>query len=417
VQFGTEAILKETCERLGAQGATAIVSDPRTGDVYAMASVERHGDTRCGVASSNKAAIDTFEPGSVMKLVSFAAAADQLGYEASDEIVVPGAIEIADHVFFDHPRHEDQMMSLADAMGQSSNVATITLSQQLGKEVYYDYARRFGFGLPTGLNLKGESTGVLRKPADWKGSDAGSIVIGQGMTVNLLQLAGAFNTVGNGGIYTPIRLVADTSGEHPDRPQVISTEAAAETLAMLTAVTGEDGTGAKAAIEGYTVAGKTGTAWKVFDNGSGRLTYGSDNDRRYLTTFGGLVPAEAPELSVVLVVDEPRTATSATTAAAPAFAQIAQYALRVLNIAPATEAGQPGWRQQRALVRGTPAMSENGPREEETPSGDSVATAEPVEADPPAVIEQPVASESLDPAVPDSPEPNVVSLDLAEGGE
>ncbi|MGI9611090.1 MAG: peptidoglycan D,D-transpeptidase FtsI family protein, partial [Acidimicrobiia bacterium] len=190
IQFGTEAILKDTCEKLGAQGATAIVSDPTTGDVYAMASIERTGDTTCGVASSNKAAIDTFEPGSVMKLVSFAAAADRLGYTADEEIMVPGAIEVSDHRFADHPRHDDQMMSLSDAMGQSSNVATITLSQQMGKEVYYDYATRFGFGNLTGLGLKGESTGVLRKPSEWKGSDAGSIVIGQGMTVNLMQLAG-----------------------------------------------------------------------------------------------------------------------------------------------------------------------------------------------------------------------------------
>ncbi len=423
IQFGTEAILKDTCEKLGAQGASAIVSDPATGDVYAMGSVERTGDTSCGVASYNKAAIDTFEPGSVMKIVSFAAAADRLGYKADDEMMVPGSIVVADKRFFDHPSHDDQQMSLADAMGQSSNVATITLSQQMGKEVYYDYATEFGFGQFTGLRLKGESTGVLRSPSEWKGSDAGSIVIGQGMTVNLMQLAGAFNTVGNDGVYTPVRLVAEQAEDDEPR-RVMSSEAAGETLAMLTAVTGEDGTGAKARIEGYTVAGKTGTAWKVFDNGSGRLTYGTENDRRYLTTFGGLVPAEAPELSVVLVIDEPRTATSATTAAAPTFAQIAQYALRVLNIAPAGDSGEQGWRQQRALVRGTPALAEDGPRGED-PSEGTASTTEvlpdagnttadtSVEPDPPTVIEQPAATEPLDPS---SVVPNVVSLDLSEGG-
>ncbi|MFW2380225.1 MAG: penicillin-binding transpeptidase domain-containing protein [Acidimicrobiales bacterium] len=389
---------------MGAQGATAIVSDPSTGDVYAMASIERTGDTSCGVATSNKAAIDTFEPGSVMKLVSFAAAADRLGYTADDEIMVPGAIEVSDHRFADHPRHDDQMMSLSDAMGQSSNVATITLSQQMGKEVYYEYASRFGFGKPTGLDLKGESTGVLREPSEWKGSDAGSIVIGQGMTVNLMQLAGAFNTVGNNGLYTPIRLVADT-GEADDRPRVISPEAAAETLEMLTAVTEEDGTGAKASIEGYTVAGKTGTAWKVFDNGSGRLNYGTENDRRYLTTFGGLVPAVAPQLSVVLVVDEPRTATSATTAAAPTFAQIAQYALRVLNIAPVGDDEQLTRHQTRALVRGTPAPPEEGPSSQDDAAAPAQASAadqgivvvDPAQAesDPPTLIEEPVQSEPL----------------------
>ncbi len=443
VQFGTEAILIDTCEKLGAQGAWAIVSDPATGEIYGMASVERTGDTSCGVASYNKAALDTFEPGSVMKLVAFAGAADHLGYDSSDELMVPGSIEVADKRFFDHPRHDDQMMSLTDAMAQSSNVATISLAQQMGTQVYYDYASQFGFGQLSGLDFKGESTGVLRSPSEWLGSDAGSIVIGQGMTVNLMQLAGAFNTVGNNGVYTPIKLVADDALEavESEPVQVISPEAAAATLEMLSAVTEEEGTGAKAAIDGYTVAGKTGTAWKVFDNGSGRLTYGTENDRRYLTTFGGLVPAEAPELSVVLVVDEPRTATSATTAAAPAFAQIAQYALRVLNIAPAGDQ-TPEIRESQALVRGTPAVAENGPRssttapaatepDPSTDDGESVEGSGP-DASPPEVIEQPPVTEPVPDAPPPTPPPAtappttappttapsapaVVDLDLASG--
>ncbi len=388
IQFGTEAILQDTCETLGARSASAIVSDPRTGEVYAMASVERTSEITCGVASYNRAAIDTFEPGSVMKVVSFAAAADSLDYRADDELMVPESVWVSDKEFFDHPGHEDQLMTLSDAMGQSSNVATITLAQQMGSQTYYDYATAFGFGQLTGLDLKGESRGRLRAPAEWKGSDAGSIVIGQGMTVNLMQLAGAFNTVGNNGRFTPLRLVVD-SATQADQPQVISPEAASQTLAMMTAVTGDGGTGAKARIEGYSVAGKTGTAWKVFDNGSGKLTYGTENDRRYLTTFGGLVPAEAPELTVVLVVDEPRTATSATTAAAPAFAKIAQYALRVLNIAPAEgDDDVPGWRETRARVRGTPAIAQDGPRASAT--SDEEAPEEPSEtsesAAPPAEL-------------------------------
>lgn len=439
VQFGTEAILQETCERLGAKGASAIVSDPRTGEIYSMASVERTGETSCGVASYNRAALDTFEPGSVMKIVAFASAADRLGYAHDDELMVTESIEIADKEFFDHPRHDDQMMTLQDAMAQSSNVATITLAQQLGKEVYYDYATAFGFGATSGLGLKGESTGVLRSPAEWLGSDAGSIVIGQGMTVNLMQLAGAFNTVGNDGIYTPPRLIMgdelEESEEAAEPTRVISSEAAAATLKMLTAVTGEEGTGAKASIEGYSVAGKTGTAWKVFDNGSGRLTYGTEKDRRYLTTFGGLVPAEAPQLSVVLVIDEPRTATSATTAAAPAFAKITQYALRVLNIAPATGDGVDAVaRGPQALVRGTPALVDDGPRTApEAQPATEIVSADPATPDgePPALIEQPVAPQPVAPAdAPDAPvdaesdapavpaaEPAVVDLDLAGAGE
>lgn len=430
IQFGTEAILIDTCEKLGAMGAAAIVSDPKTGEIYSMASVDRIDETTCGVASYNKAVIDTFEPGSVMKIVAFAAAADHLGYEAGDLITVPGSIEVADKPFFDHPRHEEQEMTVGDALARSSNVATIGLSQQLGPQRYYEYASAFGFGELTGLDFAGEVAGVLRHPSEWQGSDAGSIVIGQGMTVNLLQLAAAFNAIGNDGRYVQPVIVAnveDADGEDhlisdPIERPVIGPDAAAEMLKMMTAVTGEEGTGFKAAIEGYEVAGKTGTAWKVFDNGSGRLSYGSDNDRRYVTTFGGLVPAADPELSVVLMIDEPRTATSATTAAAPTFAQIAQYALRVLKIAPGQAETTPAWRQARTLVRGTPAIAEDARRaggepaespQSDPPAGEPGPAAGDEEVTATTPAEHPVAVEPSD-------SPSVVDLDVAadpaEGG-
>jgi cell division protein FtsI (penicillin-binding protein 3) len=243
------------------------------------------------------------------------------------------------------------------------------------------------------------------------------------MSVNLMQLAAAFNTVGNGGLYLRPTMVAEAvDGEghvhpisEPVRRQVITPRAAAETLEMLTAVTGEGGTGVKARIDGYTVAGKTGTAWKVFDNGSGRLTYGTENDRRYLTTFGGLVPAEVPELSVVLMIDEPRTATSATTASAPAFAEIAQYALRVLNIAPVNDGDEvAGWRASRVLVRGTPAAADDGPR----PGGDTVP--DPATSDQEAPLDPTAEVAPLDATGTDDvapAEPTVAEVDLAPVAE
>ncbi len=424
VQYGTESILIDTCEKLGAAGASAMVANPATGETYAMASVERIDQTHCGIAPYNKAAIDTFEPGSVMKVVAFAAAADSLGYTADDRLVVPGSITVADKPFFDHPRHDEMEMTMAQALGQSSNVAAITLAQQMGSDTYYDYARLFGFGTNTGLDLAGESAGVLRDPSEWLGSDAGSIVIGQGMTVNLMQLSAAFNTVGNEGLYIQpsiVKAVKDADGgeaEAIDAPsrQIISAAAAAETLRMMQAVTAEGGTGTKASIDGYSVAGKTGTAWKVFDNGSGKLTYGSDNDRRYVTTFGGLVPAEAPEISVVIVIDEPRTATSATTAAAPAFAEIAQYALRVLNVAPAQSTGdEPVWRAKRSLIRGTPAAATDTPRTAE----EVVAAPVPVDGgdvDTPEALPQSSVDQPLEVAPPEvlgNGVPTVIAVDLA----
>ena len=359
LQFVAEAALMNECQRLGAKGATAVVTVPQTGEILVMANVERREDGTCGVGGYNAAAMDSFEPGSVIKPLTAAAAVEEFGFDAETEMFVPDLIRVSDKTFVDHPRHQPGNFTLSEIMAQSMNVGVIQLGNQLGASRFHQYATNFGLGSRTGADIGAESAGLLRAPEEWQGSDAGSIVIGQGLTVTTMQLAGAYGALANqGSLVTPtlIRSISNAAGEQQEMAvrsprSVVTSETAAEVTKILSAVVHE-GTGEKARVPGYVVAGKTGTAWKVFDNGSGQLTYGSTGDRRYVTTFAGYAPAEDPRLSVVVVIDEPRTATSASTAAAPVWGEITGYALRILEVPPSPTT-------DRALtltkVRGTPA--------------------------------------------------------------
>jgi len=358
IQFVAEEALKDQCEETGAKGATAVITDPRTGEVLAMAGVSRSDETGlCEVPIHNAALVWTFEPGSVLKTITMAAAIEELGYTGRTLVEVPSKVRIGGRDFADHPAHAGAPYPVAQILSDSMNVGTVMVAQNVGPTQVHSYLNRFGFGQGTGIAFEGESTGTLRDPTDWFGSDAASIPIGYGITVNATQLAAAYNVVANGGHYrSPIlvRSLLDPDGiEHPvdsgpGKP-VISQATAAELTEMLVGVV-RDGTGRSAAIPGYAVAGKTGTAWKAFDDGSGNLTYGSNQDRRYVATFAGFVPANAPELSIVVVIDEPSTKFYASAVAAPVFAEVGEYALRILGVAPDSAPQVAGGR-----VRGTPA--------------------------------------------------------------
>lgn len=245
---------------------------------------------------------------------------------------------------------------MSDVIAQSMNVGTIQLAQAVGAETLHDYYRRFGFAQFTGLGLDAEARGRLADWEDWHGADFGSIAIGQGVTANTVQVMAAYNTLANDGLYVAPRLVREVVGADGQRselePQearrVVSPETARAVTEMLVGVV-ERGTGAEAAVSQYRVAGKTGTAWKVFENGSGELTYGSDGNRRYVMSFAGFVPADDPQISIVVTVDEPNAGRTAGTVAAPVFGDIAQYALRILAVPP----GEPV--STGELVRGTAA--------------------------------------------------------------
>jgi cell division protein FtsI (penicillin-binding protein 3) len=357
LQYVVDQALIEHCESVSANGASAAISDPRTGEILALSSVVRDEDGRCRVPGANRALIDTFEPGSVLKLATMAAAVEQLGIGADTEMPLPSSITVADKVFRDpHPLGEGSY-PLWKLFAESSNVGTIGLARQLGPETLHAYFDAFGFGRPTGLGLSTESSGRLRPPGDWWGSDIGSISIGQGVTVTIVQLLAAYNAIANDGVYvapTLVRAVVDASGEQVlDRQpalRIVEERTARELTAMLTAVV-DEGTGDAAAIPGYQVAGKTGTAWKAVPDANGVLRYQNElGQRHYVVTFAGFVPADEPQLSMVVMVDEPRTEYTASVVAAPVFSRIASYALRILGIPPTDVAAVPV-----ELVRGTAA--------------------------------------------------------------
>lgn len=361
IQFITEQALIDHCYETDAERAQAVVSHPATGEILAMANVIRQDDGQCVVPGYNATIQDQFEPGSVLKIIAAAAAIEEMGWTPDTPIDVPNSVIVGDYEYFEHAGHVPASYPISQIMADSMNVGTIQLANAVGEETLHDYYEGFGFAQFTGLGLEAETRGRVADWEDWHGSDFGSIAIGQGVQANTVQIMAAYNTLANDGLYVAPRLVREVVGadgvstelQAQEARRVVSPETANAVTEMLVGVV-DSGTGTAAAIDQYRVAGKTGTAWKVFVDGSGERGYGSDGNRRYVMTFAGFLPADNPQISIVVTVDEPNTGRNAGIVAAPVFADIAQYALRILAIPPA----QPVTSAE--LVRGTPALGPNG---------------------------------------------------------
>jgi len=339
LQYETERVLSEQVDELGAKGGTVIISQPATGEILALANITRDEDERIITAGANRAVIDVFEPGSVNKVITIAAALEEGLVEPDTEIVVSERLPVADHVFTEgHPRATGPM-SVTQILAESSNVGTIKIAQQLGKERIDSYLRSFGFGTRSALGFPNESPGLLLPTDQWSGTSIGSIPIGQGIAVTAMQMLDAYNVIANDGVHVPPRLVAATvDGDGERRPvevggsrRVVSAETAAQVREMLVEVV-DSGTGKQAAVPGYSVGGKTGTARKPQDTGTYRDRAGN---YRYVAAFTGMVPAEDPELSIIVVIDEPTANIYGGSAAAPVFADLAKFALNRFRIPPA----------------------------------------------------------------------------------
>ncbi len=367
LQYVVEQALIEHCEETRGNWATAVGSDPRTGEILFMGTAARNEDGTCSVPNYNAALIKTFEPGSVMKAVTVAAAVEELGIDRNSTYEVPQSLQVGDTRFTQGHEFPAARYPLIDIIANSMNIGTMLMARDLGPYRLYDYMTAFGIGQPTGIEFKGEARGSLRDPDEWYDSNMGSIPIGQGVSTNAVELLSAYNALANDGLFVSpklVRALVSADGQEiVTKPQTSTRAASAatadEVTAMLQAAV-ERGTGQAAAIPGYSVAGKTGTAWKAYDDGSGTLTYGEDGTRRYTVTFAGFVPAENPQLSMVVVVDEPQSNTTAGLVAAPLFHDIGLYALRILGIPP-TDASQA---ETDGLVRATPTED---PVDEEAP--------------------------------------------------
>jgi cell division protein FtsI (penicillin-binding protein 3) len=335
LQFETERALADEIVKAKAKGGMAIVMDSRTGEVLSMASLVAGEDGgRPGPASSNRTLTAVFEPGSVNKLITIAGALEEGLVSPADKLAVPGTIRVGSHTFSEHDPHPTQAWSITDIVANSSNVGSIMIGQKLGKDRLDHYLREFGLGERTAINFPGESGGLLLDPDKWYSTSMGTTAIGQGLAVTAMQMLAAYNTIANGGEYVAPKLVkATVDGDGNERPtppserrRVVSEETARAMTSMLEEVI-RVGTAKLAAIDGYTVAGKTGTARKPSENVRGYKA------GAYVSSFAGFVPSERPALTAMVVLDEP-TPIFGGLVAAPRFAQIAEYALRELRIPP-----------------------------------------------------------------------------------
>jgi cell division protein FtsI (penicillin-binding protein 3) len=332
LQYEVERALGESMAKSNALHATAIVMDPTTGEILAMANLGRDAAGAPAPIKDNRALTVTFEPGSVNKVITVAGALEEGILKPDSVLNVPDRLQVSTHQFSDHDPHPPANWTVTDIVTQSSNVGAIKIAQQLGVPKVKDYLQRFGLGQLTGLGLPNETRGIM-KFGHWDGTDIGSIPIGQGLGVNALQMLQVFNTFANGGMWIEPHLVREVVGRDgtettppaPKKHRVVSEHTAKQMTAMLTNVV-KVGTGVNAAIDGYTVAGKTGTPRKTI----GR-TY---QPGAYVPSFAGFVPAESPRLSAIVVFDEPRPLYYAGQVAAPVFARIQQYALRLFRIPP-----------------------------------------------------------------------------------
>jgi cell division protein FtsI (penicillin-binding protein 3) len=333
IQANAEEVLRETVRKWSAKSASAIVLDPRTGAILAMAVQPGYDANRFPTVLSdlqrNRTVTDTYEPGSTFKLITVAGALSDRLVSPSTRFTLPYSLHVADRVIHDAEERGTVNYSVAQILAHSSNIGAITLAEMLGRTRLSSWITRFGFGRTTGIDFPGESPGIVLPPDKWSGSTIGNVPIGQGIAVTPVQMAAAYAAVANRGVWSRPHLVDHVAGgARPSlyRRRLVSARIASQLMAMLKDVVAE-GTGQYAAIPGYQVAGKTGTAQKP-DSHGGYAT------GRYVASFVGVVPASRPRLVVLVAVDEPRGAIWGGVVAAPAFQQIARFDLQYLEVPP-----------------------------------------------------------------------------------
>jgi cell division protein FtsI (penicillin-binding protein 3) len=372
VQYRAEQALAAAVESSHAKSGTAIVLDPHTGEILALANAPSFDPNKPGAAKSetriNQALEYVYEPGSTFKIVAYSAAIEKGLVKPDDKIDCQmGSITVAKRVIHDHKRFG--LLTVAEALAKSSNVGAIKLGLKVGDSSMYDFIKLYGFGSRTGVELPGETAGILRPLNRWQPSSIGSIAMGQEIGVTPLQVAAAFATVANGGVRVAPHLVSEirsANGIPLYRPtveqhRVISPETASALKGMLEGVT-LNGTAKKAQLNGYTAAGKTGTAQKIDPKTRGY------SRTKYVASFVGFAPVSNPAVVIIVVIDEPAGAYHGGDVAAPVFRQIAEAILPEMTVAPDTEIKDSP--QLLALAKATPA-SVSRSRELAQPTADS----------------------------------------------
>jgi cell division protein FtsI (penicillin-binding protein 3) len=324
-----------------ARAGNVVVMDPSSGEILALANYPSFNPNQPGASDAsarrNRALTDRFEPGSVIKAFTVAGALAAGVVSPTQRIdCEDGAMQVAEYTI--HDSHRFQELTPAEILAHSSNIGTAKIGAALGRAGLFRALRRFGFGARTELELPAEAEGILRHYKRWYDMDAATISFGQGMSVTSVQLAASMAAIANGGrLMKPylVSRVSDSEGNTVEefaptvRRQVVPGHVARLVGDMLTAVTADGGTGEAAALDGYLVAGKTGTAQKA------DYTRGGYAENQWVATFVGFVPAERPRLTISVVIDEPLIDHYGGTVAGPVFRRVAEASLRHLGVPPA----------------------------------------------------------------------------------
>jgi cell division protein FtsI/penicillin-binding protein 2 len=333
LQDQAEEVLNEVGQTWQPKGATAIVMEPNSGAILALANWPRVNanalDESPDYARQNRAVAATYEPGSTFKAFTIAAALEERKVTPDTKFNVPPVLAVADRELHDAHDHGWETWTTSEILKDSSNIGTVLIARKIGTKSFDSWIHRWGFGKPTGVDLPGEERGQVLPLEQYSGATMGNLPIGQGIAVTSMQMATAYAAIANGGILRPPHIVASVGGQPTKRApgrRVVSEATAASVRKMLEGVVGPGGTASGAHIDGYVLAGKTGTAEKAID--------GEYSEEFYVASFAGFAPAKHPKLLVTVMVDEPKGEIYGGQVAAPAWRKIVNFALQYLKISP-----------------------------------------------------------------------------------
>jgi cell division protein FtsI (penicillin-binding protein 3) len=326
IQERVESVLAGVGQTFRPKGATALVLDPRNGAILALANwppVDPTQPPQPGYQTQNRAVQSNYEPGSTFKAFTVSGALEEKLITPQTVFDLPVTLQVADRQIEDAELRGPESLTVAQILAQSSNVGAVKIGQRLGISRFDKWVRRFGFGASTGIDLPGEAAGIVPKPSQYSGSSIGNLPIGQGIAVTPMQMAAGYEAIANGGVMHRPHVI---QGDPAPARRVISRSTSAQVSRMLEGVLSAGGTAEEAQVEGYTLAGKTGTAEKAIKGGYSKSAY--------VASFIGFAPAHDPRLLVTVMVDEPQGQIYGGLVAAPAFEKIVSFALPYLRIPP-----------------------------------------------------------------------------------
>jgi cell division protein FtsI (penicillin-binding protein 3) len=345
IQWYAEQMIAQKVTEAGAESGTVVVQDVKSGEILAMATAPGFDPNHLASANpndlGNRAMQEAYEPGSTSKVMTMAAVIQEGKATPERQVIVPGTLPRADRVFHDDVDHGTWRLTLNGVLAKSSNIGTILAAEQLGpnqtaaNQKLYEYLTKFGIGSKSGINFPGETAGLLPPPQKWDGAQQYTIPFGQGLSLNSLQATSVYQTIANGGVRIAPTLVKSVTGADgkvtptpaPQQTPVVSQQTARSVADMLESVVADDeGTGNKAQIPGYRVAGKTGTANRVDPKGGGY--------NGYTSSFIGFAPADNPQIVVSVTIQAPVNGKWGGTLCAPVFKDVMSFALQTRRVPP-----------------------------------------------------------------------------------